>query len=125
MLTTGGARGSIGAVISYAVEGQVLVSSSSTLGTNATATITSVSPTGAVDGVNNGSANCADRDATITANETALTNAINATLQKHKDSTSLAKSLREVRDKKELEAYGMLQGSAFEKTEINKLQEAN
>ena len=122
IVTTGGAKGTIGAVITYAVEGQVLVSSSSTLGTSATATITSVSPTGAVDGVNNGSANCADRDATITANETALTNAINTNLAEARRFNALAKSLREVRDKKELEAYGMLQGSAFEKTEINKLQ---
>ena len=112
----------VGAVVTYAVEGQVLVSSSSTLGTNATATITSVSPTGATDGSNTGAAQCATRDATITTNETALTTAINANLAEAQRFNALSESLRQVRDKKELEAYGMLQGSAFEKTEINKLQ---
>lgn len=119
VVTTGAG---IGAVVTYAVEGQVLVSSSSTLGTNATATITSVSPTGATDGSNTGAAQCATRDATITTNETALTTAINANLAEARRLNALSESLRQVRDKKELEAYGMLQGSAFEKTEINKLQ---
>ncbi len=109
-------------VVSYAVEGQVLVSSSSTLGTNATATIISVSPTGATDGSNTGAAQCATRDATIVTNETALTTAINNNLAEARRLNALSESLRQVRDKKELEAYGMLQGSAFEKTEINKLQ---
>lgn len=109
-------------VVTYAVEGQVLVSSSSTLGTFTTATITSVSPTGATDGSNTGAAQCATRDATITTKQIALTAAINNNLAEVQRLNALSESLRQVRDKKELEAYGMLQGSAFEKTEINKLQ---
>ena len=123
VVTTGGGRGNPSAVLTYAVEGQVLVSTSSTLGVDQTATITSISPTGATDGSNTGAAQCADRDAAITAADSALTNAINGNIAEARRLNALSKSLREVRDKKELEAYGMLQGSAFEKAEINKIQD--
>ena len=65
----------IGAVASYAVEGQVLVSTSSTLGTSATATVTSVSP------LNPPVSTCNTSDSTISSAETALTNAINANIK--------------------------------------------
>ena len=123
VVTTGGGRGNPAAVLTYAVEGQVLVSTSSTLGVNQTATITSISPTGATDGSNTGAAQCADRDAAITAADSALTNAINGNIAEARRLNALSKSLREVRDKKELEAYGMLQGASFEKAEINKIQD--
>ena len=124
VLTVGAGFGLPGAATSYASLGQVFVSSSSTLTSNTSnATITTISPTGAVDGVNNGSANCADLDASITAAENALTQAINDNLPELQRLNSLASTLREVRDKNELEAYGMLQGSAFQKSEVNKLQD--
>ena len=106
----------IGAVASYAVEGQVLVSTSSTLGTSATATVTSVSP------LNPPVSTCNTSDSTISSAETALTNAINANINELQRLNGLASSLREVRDKMELEAYGMLQGAAYEKSEVNKIQ---
>ena len=97
---------------SYAVLGQTLVSTASTLGDVAsTATNTSISPTGAVDGVGE----CA-------AFDTNITNALNAleiAVQKNRSEifrlNAISQVLRQLRDEEELQAYGMLQGASYEK----------
>lgn len=105
-----------GATRSYAVEGQVLVSTSSSLGTDATATITTISP------LNPQVATCNASDTDVTDAETALTDAINDNVNEIIRLNALSSTLREVRDKKEIEAYGMLQGASFEKSEIKKIK---
>ena len=105
------------AVATYAAEGQVLVSTSSSLGTNATATVTSISP------LSPSASTCTTSDSTISSAETALTDAINANITELQRLNNLSSSLREVRDKMELEAYGMLQGASYEKSEVNKIQD--
>jgi hypothetical protein len=103
-------------VVTYATEGRVLVSASSTLGTSATATVTSISP------LNPSASTCNTSDSAISSAETALTDAINANISELQRLNDLSSSLREVRDKMELEAYGMLQGASYEKSEVNKIQ---
>jgi len=105
------------AATSYAVLGQTLVSTASTLGEAAsTATNTTTSPTGAVDGAGV----CVTLQTNIDNAEAALTSAINANLPEINRLNSISQALRELRDEDELQAYGMLQGASFEKGRANK-----
>jgi len=100
----------------YATLGQTLVSTSSTLGeSTTTATFTSTSPTGAVDGVGA----CATLDTNIANAQTAYTNALNDNLTEINRLNDLSQALRRIRDDEELEAYGLLQGAAFERSREN------
>jgi hypothetical protein len=106
----------VGGFPSYAVEGQTLVSTSSTLaGPTSTATVTSISPTGAVDGVGS----CATIDQNITNSEAALVTAVNNNLAEAQRLNALSQALRSYRDEEELQAYGMLQGAAYERSRAN------
>jgi hypothetical protein len=115
---SGPAAGVAFGVATYAFEGQVLVSTSSTLaGPQSTATVTSISPTGVVDGVGS----CLVIDNTIAASETTLTNTINSNIDEINRLNDLSSVLREIRDEDELEAYSLLTGSAFETSEMNRI----
>ena len=117
VVASGSVRGG-SATFSYAVEGQVLVSTSSTLtSSNATATNSIVPPTpfDAND--------CNDADTRIsTAEAAASASALQPFVDEINELNSLSAALREVRDKKELQAYGMLQGAAYQKSEINEIK---
>ena len=105
------------AATSYAVLGQTLVSTASTLGEPAsTATNTTTSPTGVVDGAGV----CVTLQTNITNAEAALVSAINTNLPEINRLNSISQALRELRDEDELEAYGMLQGAAFERGRANR-----
>lgn len=100
----------------YAAEGQVLVSTSSTLaGPQQSATITTISPTGLVDGVGA----CATADQNITNSEAALVTAVNNNLAEAQRLNALSQALRSYRDDEEIQAYGMLQASAYERSRTN------
>jgi hypothetical protein len=101
----------------YATLGTTLVSTSSTLtGSDSTSTVTSISPTGLVDGV--GACNTLDQN--ITNSEAALVSAVNANLAEVNRLNDLSQALRLYRDEEELQAYGMLQGAAYERSRENK-----
>jgi len=101
----------------YATLGTTLVSTSSNLTAGSgTATITPISPTGAVDGVGG----CATLDQNISNAEAALVAAVNANLPEINRLNDLSQVLRQYRDEEELEAYGMLQGAAYERSRANK-----
>ncbi len=105
------------AATSYAVLGQTLVSTASTLGeATSTATNTTVSPTGAVDGVGA----CATLNTNITNAEAALASAISTNIPEINRLNALSQALRDLRDEDELQAYGLLQGAAFERGRANK-----
>ena len=100
-------------VISYATLGTTLVSTSSTLTeSTSTATNTSASPTPGAD--------CAATDANITAKETALTNSVTANLAEAQRLNALSQALRTYRDEEELQAWGLLQGAAYEEQRARK-----
>ena len=100
-------------VISYATLGTTLVSTSSTLTeSTSTATNTSASPTPGAD--------CAATDANITAKETALTNSVTANLAEAQRLNALSQALRTYRDEEELQAWGLLQGAAYEEQRAKK-----
>ena len=100
-------------VISYATLGTTLVSTSSTLTeSTSTATNTSASPTPGAD--------CAATDANITAKETALTNSVTANLAEAQRLNALSQALRSYRDEEELQAWGLLQGAAYEEQRAKK-----
>jgi len=115
--TISGAAAGVGfGVPVYVAEGQVLVSTSSTLaGPQQSATITSISPTGVVDGVGS----CATIDQNITNSEAALVTAVNNNLAEAQRLNALSQALRSYRDDEEIEAYGMLQASAYERSRAN------
>ena len=95
----------------YAAEGQVLVSTSITLaGPQQSATVTSISPTGLVDGVGA----CSTADQNITNSEAALVTAVNNNLAEVNRLNDLSQVLRSYRDEEEIQAWGMLQGAAYE-----------
>ena len=99
--------------VTYATLGQTLVSTSSTLTENTSvATLTSVSPTPGAD--------CSASDANITAKETALTNAVNANIAEARRLNALSQALRVYRDEEEMQAWGMLQGAAYEEQRARK-----
>ena len=99
--------------VTYATLGQTLVSTSSTLTENTSvATLTSVSPTPGAD--------CSASDANITAKQTALTNAVNANIAEARRLNALSQALRAYRDEEEMEAWGMLQGAAYEEQRARK-----
>lgn len=107
----------VGGVASYATLGTTLVSTSSTLTAGSgTATITPISPTGAVDGVGG----CATLDQNISNAEATLVAAVNANLPEINRLNNLSQALRQYRDEEELQAYGMLQGAAYERSRANK-----
>ena len=110
--TISGAAAGVGfGVPVYVAEGQVLVSTSSTLaGPQQSATVTSISPTGVVDGV--GSCNTLDQN--ITNSEAALVTAVNNNLAEVNRLNDLSQALRSYRDEEEIQAWGMLQGAAYE-----------
>lgn len=97
----------------YAPEGLVISVSDST---SAVATVTSTSPTGAVDGVGG----CATLDQNIANAEAALVAAVNANLPEINRLNDLSQVLRQYRNEEELEAYGMLQGASYERSRANK-----
>jgi hypothetical protein len=110
----------VGGFATYAVEGQTLVSTSSTLaGPQSTATVTSISPGPQSD--------CPGRDALITANEAALVTAVDNNITEINRLNDLSQVLREYRDEEELEAWGLLQSAAYEyqKAEKSKVRSSN
>jgi len=105
-----------GGVSSYATLGQTLVSTSSTLTeSTATATNSSVGPPGSETG-----AACAARDTAITDAQTTLANSVNANLAEAQRLNSLSQALRSYRDEQELQAWGLLQGAAYEDQRMQK-----
>ena len=97
--------------VEYVTEGQTLVSTSSTLATSQqSATVTSISPTGLVDGV--GACNTLNQN--ITNSEAELVAAVNANIAEVNRLNDLSQALRSYRDEEELQAWGMLQGAAYE-----------
>ena len=111
--TTGGEFG-VGTP-QYATLGTVLVSTSSTLTEETSvATLTSVSPTPGAD--------CGAADAAIATANTNFANAVANNLTQAQNLNALSQALREYRDEEELEAYGLLQGAAFERSRANKRQ---
>ena len=101
---------------SYAVEGQTLVSTSSTLATGSgTATLTPIPPPGSEVG-----AACDARATAITDAQTALTNAVNDNLREAQRLNALSQALRAYRDEEEIQAWGMLQGAAYEEQRARK-----
>jgi len=110
----------VGGVASYATLGTTLVSTSSTLTAGSgTATITPISPTGAVDGVGA----CATVDQNITNSEAALVTAVNNNLAEAQRLNALSQALRSYRDDEEIEAYGMLQSAAYERSRANEAKD--
>lgn len=79
---------------------------------------TSVSPTGAVDGVNNGSASCADLDAGIQSAENDMRAFEDSKLGRLNRLIEKSRTLRKLRDRLELQAWGLLQGAAYNRDEI-------
>ena len=113
--TTGGEAG-FGGVSSYATLGQTLVSTSSTLTEETSvATLTSAPPPGSETG-----AACDARNTAITDAQTALTNSVNANLAEAQRLNALSQALRSYRDEEELQAWGMLQGAAYEEQRARK-----
>ena len=114
IITTDGEAG-FGGVSNYATLGQTLVSTSSTLTeSTSVATLTPVSPTPGAD--------CAASDASIATANTNFANAVTDNLTKAQNLNALSQALREFRDEEELEAYGLLQGAAFERSRANTRQ---
>ena len=112
--TTDGEAG-FGGVSQYASLGETLVSTSSTLTeSTSVATLTSVSPTPGAD--------CGAADAAIATANTNFANAVANNLTQAQNLNALSQALREYRDEEELEAYGLLQGAAFERSRANKRQ---
>lgn len=106
--------------VQYVTEGQVLVSTSSTLaGPQQSATVTSISPTGLVDGVGA----CATVDQNITDSEAALVTSVNNNLAEAQRLNALSQALRSYRDDEEIEAYGMLQAAAYERSRANEAKD--
>ena len=105
-------------VVSYAVKGQVLVSTSSTLTSeDATATNSIIPPTP----YDANDCTAAD-DRIADAEAAASASALQPFVDEINELNSLSAALRKVRDKKELQAYGMLQGAAYQKSEMNELK---
>ena len=119
VITTGG-RG-VGSVVTYAEEGTVIVSTSSTLsgGANQNPTVTTTPPPLIYQGVSA----CADLKDAADAAQDALTAAINENAPKLLEFIALSAALRQIRDDEELIAYSMLQGAAFQRSESNKLRD--
>ena len=104
------------AATTYVTLGTTLVSTSSTLTeATATATNTSVGPPGSETG-----AACDARNTTITNAETALTNSVTANLAEAQRLNALSQALRSYRDEEELQAWGLLQGAAYEEQRAKK-----
>ena len=105
-----------GGVSSYAVLGQTLVSTSSTLaGPASVATVTIIPPPGSETG-----AACDARATAITDAQTALTNAVTDNLAEAQRLNALSQALRSYRDEEEIQAWGMLQGAAYEEQRARK-----
>ena len=105
-----------GGFATYAVEGQTLVSTSSTLaGPQSVATVTAVPPPGSETG-----AACVARATAITDAQTARTNAVNDNITELNRLNDLSQALRQYRDEEEIEAWGILQGAAYEEQRARK-----
>lgn len=119
VITTGG-RG-VGSVVTYAEEGTVIVSTSSTLsgGADQNPTVTTTPP----PLIYQGASACADLKDAADAAQAALTAAINENAPKLLEFIALSAALRQIRDDEELIAYSMLQGAAFQRSESNKLRD--
>jgi len=113
----------------YAYEGEVLVvgadGSNSTIitdpedddGVGSTAS-SNVGTTNVSPGI---TGNCTTLANNITAAETALTNIINENLPQARKFAAQARAIRELRDDMEIEAFGLLQGAAASRKEIDRL----
>ena len=65
--------------------------------------------------------NCTTLANNIAAAETALTNIINENLPQARKFAAQARAIRELRDDMEIEAFGLLQGAAASRKEIDRL----
>ena len=113
----------------YAYEGEVLVvgadGSNSTIitdpedddGVGSTAS-SNVGTTNVSPGI---TGNCTTLANNIAAAETALTNIINENLPQARKFAAQARAIRELRDDMEIEAFGLLQGAAASRKEIDRL----
>ena len=114
----------VGGVASYAVEGQTLVSTSSTLaGPQSTATVTTISPTGLVDGVGA----CDTLDENIANAQSTFTTTVDNNIGEINRLNDLSQALREYRDEEEIQAWGLLQAAAYEyqQAEKSRLRSSN
>ena len=115
----------------YAYEGEVLV-----VGANGSNSTRIVDPdSDGIDGVGNSAnsnvgttetspgitGNCTTLANNIAAAETALTNIINENLPQARKFAAQARAIRELRDDMEIEAFGLLQGAAASRKEIDRL----
>ena len=75
---------------------------------------TSVSPTGAVDGVNNGFASCADLDAGIQSAENDLRAFEDSKLGRLNKLIEKSRTLRKLRDRLELTSMGITSGCSIQ-----------
>ena len=115
----------------YAYEGEILI-----VGANGSNSTRIVDPdSDGIDGVGNSSnsnvgttgtspgitGNCTTLANNIAAAETALTNIINENLPQARKFAAQARAIRELRDDMEIEAFGLLQGAAASRKEIDRL----
>ena len=74
--------------------------------------MTSVSPTPGAD--------CGASDTLISTRQTALANSVTANLAEAQRLNALSQALRSYRDEEEIQAWGMLQGAAYEEQRARK-----